>query len=410
MVPDQARTLETSDEDVFARERFLMRARALFYARLALLTLGLGILVVPAWKASFQIETPRPLAVYLVMLAYSALNYVLLEKKRLGAILSFVTLCCDLIVLVCLVVLSGGLQSPLLPTQLLFTTLFVMLFPRPIAIVPPLLVFPVVAKIQEILSDGWFSSADLFVLVWYSVVNCVVVYVVVYLHTREETKHREILRLQSSLKEFAVAEERTRLAREIHDGLGGTLSSLILQAEYLQGMTKEPELLKEIGELKTQAEESIDELRRSLKMMRDDFELVRAVEEACRKFESRTRGLTVTFRCDGRERPLSSDVALTLFRVLQESLANVARHAQATRAEVVLRFTDEVCELDVRDDGRGFDATKAPPVGHYGLLNMQERAQRVGGVAQVTSRAGEGTRILLSVPLAVAQPAASVAA
>ena len=63
-------------------------------------------------------------------------------------------------VLVYLVVVSGGLQSPLLPTQLLFTTLFVMLFPRPIAIVPPLLTFPVVAKIQEILSNGQFSSTD----------------------------------------------------------------------------------------------------------------------------------------------------------------------------------------------------------------------------------------------------------
>lgn len=391
---------EPFDEAAFARDRFLMRARALFYARLSLLALGLGILVVPAWAAAFGIQSVRPFGVYFVMLAYSAANYVFLEKPRLGGALTFITLCLDLIVLVYLVVVSGGLQSPLLPTQLLYTMLFVMLFPRPIAVVPPLLTFPIVAKIQEILNDGWFSSTDLFVLLWYSAINCIVVYVIVYLHTREEMKHREILRLTASLKELAVVEERTRLAREIHDGLGGTLSSMILQAEYIHGLAHEEGLKSEIVELKAQAEESIEELRRSLTMMRDDFDLVNGIEDACRKFEARTRGLKVAFTQDGRDRTISSESALTLFRVLQESLANVVRHAQATEAKVTLTFADGRCELSVQDDGQGFDATAPSRPGHYGLLNMHERAQRVGGTAKVESRPGEGTRVSITVPLA----------
>lgn len=376
-----------------------MRARALFYARLALLFIGLGILVVPAWKDFFEIETLRGLVVYMVMVAYSAVNYVVLDTPKLGSRLTFVSLCMDLIVLVYLVVVSGGLQSPLLPTQLLFTTLFVMLFPRPLAVIPPLLTFPVVAKIQEILSEGWFTSQDLFLLIWYSAINCVIVYVMVYLNTREETKHREILRLQRSLKDYAVTQERTRLAREIHDGLGGTLSSLIIQAEYLQSLASDDSLRSEIGELKSSAEESIEELRRSLTMMRDDFDLVRGVEDACRKFEARTPGLAIGFHREGNELPVSPEAALTVFRVLQESLANVAKHARASRVEVTLRFDGDACSLLVADDGQGFDTGKSSPVGHYGLLNIRERAQRIGGTASVASSPGQGTRVSLSVPL-----------
>lgn len=376
-----------------------MRARALFYARLALLFIGLGILVVPAWKDFFEIETLRGLVVYMVMVAYSAVNYVVLDTPKLGSRLTFVSLCMDLIVLVYLVVVSGGLQSPLLPTQLLFTTLFVMLFPRPLAVIPPLLTFPVVAKIQEILSEGWFTSQDLFLLIWYSAINCVIVYVMVYLNTREETKHREILRLQRSLKDYAVTQERTRLAREIHDGLGGTLSSLIIQAEYLQSLASDDSLRSEIGELKSSAEESIEELRRSLTMMRDDFDLVRGVEDACRKFEARTPGLAIGFHREGKEVPVSPEAALTVFRVLQESLANVAKHARGSRVDVTLRFDGDTCSLLVADDGQGFDTGKSSPVGHYGLLNIRERAQRIGGTASVESSPGQGTRVSLRVPL-----------
>jgi len=398
--PNHAPGRADGPPDDFSRERFLARARALFYARLALLGIGLGIIVVPAWAEAFGIETTRSVAIYLVMVAYSAVNYVFLEKPVAGRVLTFVTLCVDLVVLVYLVMATGGLHSPLLATQLLFTTLFVMLFPRPLAIIPPLLTFPVVAQIQELLSGGRFAPTDLFVLIWFCAVNSVFVYVLVYLNSRDEQNHRELLRLQTSLKDLAVAEERNRLAREIHDGLGGSLSSLILQAEYLQGLTEDPRLRQEISELKSQAEESIEELRRSLSIMREDFDLVRALEDSCRKFEARTRGLTVTFRRQGRERPVGSEAALTMFRVLQESLTNVARHAQAARAEVVLEFADAGCLLSVQDDGRGFDPAAPRPSGHYGLLNVQERAQRVGGTSRIESRPGAGTRVVLEVPAA----------
>lgn len=397
-LPHVTATPHELEAAAYARQKFLLRARTLFFARLALLAVGLLLFLVPAWSETFDLASVRPLSIYLVMVAYSAANYVFVERPRLGPALTFFTLCLDLIAIVYLVVVSGGLQSPLLATQVLFTTLFVMLFPRPLAIIPPLLTFPVVAQIQHFASDDPFTATDVFVLIWYSALNCLVVYLIVYLNSQEEMKHRENLRLQHSVRDLAVAEERARLAREIHDGLGGSLSSLILQAEYLHHLAPAGELRDEIGELKGQAEESIEELRRSLTLMRADFDLVRGMEDACRRFESRQRGLTVRFACVGKERPVSSEAALTLFRVLQESLTNVARHAHASHADVRLAFDGDDCVLTVQDDGRGFNDSAPPPPGHYGLLNMRERAQRIGGTAHVESTLGKGTLVRLSVP------------
>jgi signal transduction histidine kinase len=202
-------------------------------------------------------------------------------------------------------------------------------------------------------------------------------------------------------------EERTRLAREIHDGLGGSLSSLILQAEYLQGLARDDHMRREISDLKAQAEESIEELRRALSLMRDDFDLVRAVEDVCRKNESRTHGLLVTFMRVGRERVVAPEAALTLFRVLQESLTNIVKHAEATETTVSLQFTPDHCTLTVTDNGIGFDTSVARRPGHYGLLNMIERAQRVRGTASVESTVGKGSIVSLTVPVAGSSAVAS---
>src|SRR5437763_12490596 len=135
----------TERAGIFHADRFLTRARALFYARLAFLVLGLGVIGVPSWSAAFGVRGSKAFAVYLLMVAYSAANYVFLARKKVGKALTFVTLCGDLCVLVWLVSITGGLRSPLLAAQLLFTILFVVLFPSPIPAGPPLRPAPVAA-------------------------------------------------------------------------------------------------------------------------------------------------------------------------------------------------------------------------------------------------------------------------
>src|SRR5437764_4758109 len=361
-----ARSERTERSRIFHEDRFLTRARALFYARLAFLVLGLGVIGVPSWSAAFGIRSSKAFAVYLVMVAYSAANYVFLARKKAGKALTFATLCADLCVLVWLVSATGGLRSPLLAAQLLFTTLFVVLFPTPLAVVPPLLTFPVVAKVDQLLGGHAMVQIDIFILLWYSAINCILVYVMVYLNERDRMKHRELNKLSHAVREMAIVEERNRLAREIHDGLGGVLSSVVIQSEYLLNMidgsevrsrlqgTNEaraailPTIRKEISDLHGAAEDSMDELRRSLRMMKEDFDLVATLGDFCKLASGRHR-LEVRFSRVGRERSVGPESALALFRVLQESIANVAKHCgKGTAADVTLTFAEGKAALRIQ--------------------------------------------------------------
>ena len=377
-------------------EKFVTRARALFYTRIAFLALGLGVLSVHAWARAFQAEGLWGVLIYGGMFSYSVANFVVVEHPVVGRIATFVTLCLDLSVMVYLATASGGLHSPLLATELLFTTLFAMLFPTPLANVPPLLTLPLVARIDQILGNREVAMVELLILLWYSAMNFIVVYVVVYLNEREENAHREVVALHQDLRELAVMEERNRLAREIHDGLGASLSSLIIQTEYIEQLAKEPELKKEVLELKSAAEESIDELRRSLQMMRKDFDLVQSLADYCKTCGDRFK-LVVHFNKTGSERPVGAEGQLTLFRILQESLTNAAKHAEAKAVNVNVTFDEGSVLLVVRDDGKGFDP-KVTPKGHYGLLNMRERAGKILGRVDVESAPGKGTTVALAIP------------
>src|SRR5204863_4330766 len=195
----------------------------------------------------------------------------------------------------------------LLAAQLLFTILFVVLFPSPIAVVPPLLAFPVVAKASQVLGGHALTQIDVFILLWYSAINCILVYVIVYLNERDRTKHRELQKLSGALREMAIVDERNRLAREIHDGLGGVVSSVVIQSEYLLNMIDGsevrarlsgddearaailPTIRKELSDLHEAAEESMDELRRSLRMMQEDFDLVGTLSDYCKVASGRHR-------------------------------------------------------------------------------------------------------------------------
>ncbi len=381
------------------QDRFVARARALFYARLMFLTLGLAILAVPRWSFYFGLQSALAFAGYFTMLLYSVANYLVIDHPKAGRWVTYVTLCLDLVILVVLLVkpqVGGGLQNPLLATQLVFTTLFALLYPKPLAILPPLLALLVTIRLDLLLDINNFTALEVLTVIWYCALNFIILYVLVYLNEREAVAHREVVELQGDLKELAVLEERNRLAREIHDGLGASLSSMIIQSEYILGMSQEGALRSEIQELKATAEESIEELRRNLQMMREDFELTRGLDDYAKTFGQRTQ-LDVRFDRTGLPRKLSPDAQLALFRILQECLSNAVKHAEPKQVQVKLDYDQDRVHLIVRDDGKGFDPRKTPR-GHYGLLNMRERAMKLGGELVVDSAPGTGTRISFSLP------------
>jgi signal transduction histidine kinase len=380
------------------QDRFVARARALFYARMMFLTLGLLILAVPAWSGYFGLSGPFAFVGYFAMLLYSVANLLVIDHPKAGRWVTYTTLCFDLAITVVLIAkpqVGGGLQSPLLATQLLFTTLFSILYPKPLAILPPLLALPITTRLDLLLNRS-VTAVELLTLLWYLALNFIIVYVLVYLNEREAAAHREVVALQGDLKELAVVEERNRLAREIHDGLGASLSSMIIQSEYILNMAREDGLRSEIRELKATAEESIEELRRNLRMMREDFELAQGLEDYARTFQERT-GMRIHFERTGLQRKLPPDAQLALFRILQESLSNAVKHAEAKAVQVKIDFAEDRVHLIVRDDGKGFDPSRTP-VGHYGLMNMRERAMKLGGQLIVDSSPGQGAQVAFSLP------------
>ena len=382
-------------------ERFEVRARALFYARLALMAIGLGVLVVPAWHEALKVSPPLGVYGYLVLLACHVLSYVWVGRPHARKVV-FVTLCLDLLVLLYLVAASGGLKSPLMPAQLVFTMLFALLFPSPLHLIPPLLTLPVVAKVTQILGHHTLPG-DLLVVLWYSALNVTVVYVMVYLEGREKASFQEVVRLQRQRRQDALEAERARIAREIHDSVGAALSGVILQAEYLASSDLDEEARAEVAELREAACEGMEELRRAVSMMRQDFHLAPAVTEYVASFGQR-HPLEATVTILGVE-PLDLDPErqLVLFRVAQEALANVARHARCEHVELELSFDEERARLKVSDDGQGFNPHNIP-AGHYGLRNMRERVAKVGGEATVKSTAGQGTTVEVEVPLGASPP------
>jgi two-component system sensor histidine kinase DegS len=376
------------------KERFLTRSTAVFYARVALILLGLGILLLPTWQRAFAIAGPGPWAVLALTTATAVVCQHFAAHPVHGRRVMFVTLLVDLGVLLLLVERSGGVQSPAMPAQLLFTIFFALLFPNPIAIVPPLLLLPLAVIVGA--EGARPVAADILRLAWLAALNGIAVYVMVYLTSREEKQNREILELEQELGRMALVEERNRLARDIHDGLGASLSGVIIQAEYLQTLTRSnTELQAEIKELKTGAEEAIDEVRRAVSMWRDDFVLVPQLQNMCSTFTSRHR-LPVELAIEGDAFDSAEEQELTIFRILQECLTNIAKHAEATKVVVSVRFAPDRISMSIVDDGKGFDITKTPK-NHYGLINMRERAKKASGEVTITSSPGAGTTVALTV-------------
>lgn len=200
--------------------------------------------------------------------------------------------------------------------------------------------------------------------------------------------------------------ERQRIARELHDATGQALTAIALGLRgletHLESATPDnARLAGQVREIKSFSTHALGELRQIISDLRppilDDMGLAAALKWYVQGFEGR-RAIAGAFILDGDPLRLPSEHETVLFRIAQESLTNVAKHAAASAVTVLLRFEPgRVCLL-VEDNGRGFAAGEAHS-GGWGLLGMQERAALLGGQCLVESQPGQGTRVWTTVPL-----------
>jgi signal transduction histidine kinase/CheY-like chemotaxis protein len=209
-------------------------------------------------------------------------------------------------------------------------------------------------------------------------------------------------------EELAITEERNRIAREIHDGIAQSLASLLLEVDLnLELLESEPELVRKgltkIGEV---IEKNIREIRRSIFALRpidlDRLGFFTALRKYVGDFSEQNR-IPVHFEILGEEVKLSPRLEFTLFRIVQESLNNVRKHADAESVWIDLDMSrPESVSLTIRDDGRGFDfeeaIAKAPCLGNLGLIQMRERVEEVGGKFSVETEPGRGTKVVAVLP------------
>ena len=215
---------------------------------------------------------------------------------------------------------------------------------------------------------------------------------------------REELRELSAAAHSIREQEQRRIAREIHDELGQSLTALKMDVAWMLGNLSagSPKLSDKLSVMQAQLDSTVAATRRisaDLRpLMLDDLGLVPAAEWLAQSFSERT-----SIPCSIQIRPpdieLREPHASTLYRILQESLTNVARHARAKQVEVVIEKADGEVKLMVRDDGQGFRLAESRPHKTYGLLGLRERTLLLGGEARIASEPGRGTTIEVRVPL-----------
>jgi signal transduction histidine kinase len=205
--------------------------------------------------------------------------------------------------------------------------------------------------------------------------------------------------LVAQARESGAQDERQRLAGEIHDTLAQGLAGIITQLQAAErSASVQGETQEHVTRALRLARSSLTEARRSVRALAPQ-ELARAhLPDALRTLTerwSRDEGTSAQVEVTGAREPLSPAIEVSLFRVAQESLTNVAKHAEASRVGVTLSYTGTEVLLDVRDDGRGF--AKGVGTG-FGLTSMRQRIRGVGGHVEVQSTPGEGTSVSVRVP------------
>jgi len=216
------------------------------------------------------------------------------------------------------------------------------------------------------------------------------------------------LRALAARTESAREDERRRIARDVHDQLGQALTGLRFDIAWLGArLEAQPALVAKTREMSALVDEMVQAVRRIAMALRpvvlDDLGFISAVEWQAQEFEARTQ-IRCEFRTALTRLDLEPTKAITLFRILQEALTNVARHAAARRVVIGLARDNDSLVFTVSDDGAGFDPRALDARHSLGLLGMRERARVVGGSVTVAGRRGKGTEVTVRVPLFVEVP------
>jgi signal transduction histidine kinase len=216
-----------------------------------------------------------------------------------------------------------------------------------------------------------------------------------------EDRTRELSALSNHLQALSER-EKSELARKLHDELGGLLTAAKMDLSWLQSRLEGASIQERLAQLGSVLDEAMDLKRRVVEELRpsllDHFGLPTAlrayVESTCAKAGLASQ-IVIEHACES----MSKDTTIALFRVVQEGLSNIIRHAQAKTVKLELIGDDGHCIVTLTDDGHGFDARSPQFRWSHGLMGMRQRAEALGGRLDVESRVDGGTRVRVEIPV-----------
>jgi signal transduction histidine kinase len=225
----------------------------------------------------------------------------------------------------------------------------------------------------------------------------------------------ENARLQRELTDFAVRGERVRIARELHDGLAQVLGYVNTKSQAVEELLAKGQIddaRAQLAQLAAAARSLYVDTRETILGLRGPVPaergLIEALSDHAARFAEASK-LAVAFEASDEARSAlpSAEVEAQVFRIVQEALTNVRKHAAARRVTLTVDVVDNNLSIDIADDGRGFDgsSTSTSDWPHYGLIAMRERAASIAGTIDWSSRPGEGTRLRVTAPIGAGLPA-----
>lgn len=222
----------------------------------------------------------------------------------------------------------------------------------------------------------------------------------------ELRESRGQLRALSMFLQTVREEERKRIARELHDELGQALTALNIDLDWLETrhVAQDAKVVRKLLSMRQVLGSTVDSVRRIAEDLRpgmlDDLGLAAAIEWQLEQFQERT-GIRCELTMNREEFELNDHVATAVFRIVQEALTNVARHAAANAVSIAVEESDDEICLEVRDNGNGFQHD--PKKRSYGLLGIRERVNMLGGEMEILSKLGNGTSVRAAIPLQMAE-------
>jgi two-component system sensor histidine kinase DegS len=245
------------------------------------------------------------------------------------------------------------------------------------------------------------------VIVWVLVLGLTYAFAAFVFRVVERLQAQALARSRDVAALSAVVQERARLSRELHDGFAQLVAYMLVRLDTVSDLVaanRGQEAMVELERMRAVADDLYQDVRESISELRtrvSERGLPATVREYVDEYEDR-HGITVQVEGEEVARGIPALVAFQLLRIVQEALANVRKHAGAHNAWITFdKQAGDRLQLTIRDDGQGFDphAPADPTRKSFGLLSMRERVESLGGVLEIDSRPGAGTRVVVAVPL-----------